>query len=460
VGVVEQARAVRQEDAFDARAVHRWLCEHAPHERGVVDADAPPEVRQFTGGASNLTYLLRYPERELILRRPPAGTKAASAHDMAREFRIQGSLRAVYPYVPRMVALCRDPAVIGSDFYVMERVRGTILRSRIPPELGLDAAATRRLCISAIERLVELHSIDPRAAGLDQIGRGPGYVRRQVEGWSQRYRAARTWNVPRCERTMRWLAERQPKDVAQRVIHNDFRLDNLVLSPEDPQRIMAVLDWEMATVGDPLMDLGGSLAYWVQADDDRVMRAALRRQPSDAPGMLSRREIVEHYALRTGVPVESWSFYEVFGLFRLATIIQQIYRRYHLRQTRNPAFRHYWLAVHYLDRRCRRIMRRGQRTARGGGQRTASRSQHCLHAFEAARSQSKEPRSQSDEPRSQSQAPRSQSEEPRSQSQAPRSQSELGQGHTPQPAPARDEARRPSGSPSEGRSHSRARWVR
>jgi aminoglycoside phosphotransferase (APT) family kinase protein len=395
VGVLEEARAVREEDAFDVEALHAWLREQVRAGAGsdtggdidtgtgggstdggtgtgrgasvaggtsadtlLAGPDEPPEVLQFAGGASNLTYLLRYPERELILRRPPPGTKAASAHDMAREFRIQRALAPVYPYVPKMVALCRDPAVIGSDFYVMERIKGTILRSRIPPQLGLDARATRRLCLSAIERLVELHSIDPAAAGLDDIGKGPGYVSRQVQGWSERYRAARTWNVPRFERVMRWLADRQPEDVGQRVIHNDYRLDNLVLAPEDPQRIVGVLDWEMATVGDPLMDLGGSLAYWAQADDDRFMRAALRRQPSDAPGMLTRSEIVERYAARTGLPVEDWAFYEVFGLFRLATIIQQIYRRYHLRQTRNPAFRHYWLAVRYLNRRCRRMARR------------------------------------------------------------------------------------------------------
>ncbi|HEY7892250.1 MAG TPA: phosphotransferase family protein [Solirubrobacteraceae bacterium] len=354
--LLADARAVRDEDAFDVEAVHAWLAAHMP-----VDAElsrsSVPQVRQFSGGASNLTYLLRYESRELILRRPPLGAKAASAHDMAREFHIQQALASYYPYVPKMVGLCRDASIIGSEFYVMERLAGTILRSHIPRELGLDPPTTQRLCMSAIERLVELHQIDPQAAGLADIGKGAGYVRRQVEGWSERYRAARTWNVPRFERVMRWLAERQPRDTALRVIHNDYRFDNLVLAQDDPQRIVGVLDWEMATIGDPLMDLGGALAYWVQRDDDRVMRA-LRRQPTDAPGMLTRGEVVEHYAQRTGVPIDDWVFYEVFGLFRLATIIQQIYRRYHLRQTRNPAFRHYWLASRYLHRRCLRIVRR------------------------------------------------------------------------------------------------------
>ncbi|HEU4658103.1 MAG TPA: phosphotransferase family protein [Capillimicrobium sp.] len=348
---VAGAGAVRVEDAFDVAAVDAWL-----RERAGGLGPGLPEVRQFSGGASNLTYLLRYPERDLILRRPPPGAKAASAHDMRREHDVQAALKPVFPYVPEMVALCRDHAVLGSDFYVMERVAGTILRKDVPAELGLDAAATRRLCESVVDRLVDLHAVDPQAAGLAGLGRGPGYVRRQVEGWSERYRAARTRNAPSCERVMRWLAERLPDDVGACVVHNDYRFDNVVLAPGDPQRIAGVLDWEMATVGDPLMDLGGALAYWVQADDDRFMHA-LRRQPTHAPGMLTRAEVVERYADRTGIAVGDWAFYEVFGLFRLAVIIQQIYRRYALRHTRNPAFRHYWLAVRYLDRRCRRLIR-------------------------------------------------------------------------------------------------------
>jgi aminoglycoside phosphotransferase (APT) family kinase protein len=346
------ARAVRAEDAFDVGALDAWLSERT------TDLSGPPEVRQFSGGASNLTYLLRYPGRDLILRRPPAGTKAASAHDMAREYRVQGSLKPVFPYVPEMVALCQDHAVLGSDFYVMERVPGTILRKDVPPDLGLDRAGARQLCESAIDRLADLHRVDPGAAGLADLGKGPGYVGRQVEGWSRRYRAAKTWNVPSFEKVMRWLEANQPDDVDACVIHNDFRLDNVVLAPDDPQRIVGVLDWEMATIGDPLMDLGGALAYWVESGDGRLMHF-LRRQPTDAPGMLTREEVVAHYAARSGRPVDDWAFYEVFGLFRLATIAQQIYHRYNHKETRNPAFRHFWIAVNYLDRRCRKIVQAG-----------------------------------------------------------------------------------------------------
>jgi len=347
---VDGARAVRDEDAFDVGAVDAWLRERAG------DLTGPPEVRQFSGGASNLTYLLRYPERDLILRRPPAGTKAASAHDMSREYRVQDSLKPVFPYVPTMVGLCQDEAVMGSDFYVMERLDGTILRKQFPRDLGLDDAGRRQLCESVIDCLVDLHSVDPNAAGLADLGKGEGYVRRQVEGWSRRYRAAKTWNVPSFERVMEWLDENQPDDVGTCVIHNDFRLDNVVLAPDDPERIVGILDWEMATIGDPLMDLGGAMAYWVQADDDRFMHI-LRRQPTHVPGMLTRQQVVDRYAQRSGRQIDNWAFYEVFGLFRLATIAQQIYYRYHHKQTRNPAFKNFWLGVVYLDRRCRRIIK-------------------------------------------------------------------------------------------------------
>lgn len=344
--------AVREEDAFDVAAVDRWLRTVAPD----LPAGAMPAVQQFSKGASNLTYLLAYPDRSLILRRPPAGAKIKSAHDMAREFRVQEALRPVFPSVPRMVGLCTDASVLGADFYVMERIEGTILRSRIPSELGLDAPRLRELCESFVDNLVALHGIDTSRPEIAALGKGQGYVERQVAGWSKRYREARTRNVPGFDRVMQWLHDHQPADTDVCVIHNDYRLDNVVLSPADPTRIIGVLDWEMATLGDPLMDLGGALAYWVEAADGPMMKW-LRRQPTDAPGMMTRDEVVASYARASGRSVEDWRFYEVFGLFRLAVIIQQIYRRYHLGQTTNPAFKRYWIAVHYLHLRCRRLIR-------------------------------------------------------------------------------------------------------
>jgi len=212
-----------------------------------------------------------------------------------------------------------------------------------------------------LDVLVQLHQVDPAATGLSEIGRGHGYVGRQVAGWSDRYRKARTDNVGDFEKVMGWLAEHQPEDVATCVIHNDFRFDNLVLAPAessgDPLRVAGVLDWEMATLGDPLMDLGGALAYWIQADDDPEY-LAIRRQPTHLPGMLTRAEVVDYYTGRMGLSVspEEWRFYEVFGLFRLAVIAQQIYYRYHHGQTHNEEYARFLPVVHYLERRCARLV--------------------------------------------------------------------------------------------------------
>ena len=336
------------------RAVDAWLRTVEPALEGL------PEVTQYPGGASNWTYRLRYRNRDLVLRRPPAGTKAKSAHDMAREYHLQQALKPVYPAVPAMVGLCQDASVIGTDFYVMERVEGLIARSRLPEGVRLSPAGTRQLCTALIDKLVELHRVDFRAARLEQFSKGPGYPRRQVEGWSERYVKARTWNVPSFARVRAWLKERTPADAGTCVIHNDWRFDNVVLDPAEPTRIVGVLDWEMATVGDPLMDLGGALAYWVHADDDFLMRIT-RRQPTHLPGMLRREEVVAYYLDRTGLKPASWAFYEVFGLFRLAVIAQQIYYRYFHRQTRNPALRNFWILVNYFDWRCRRILQRSER---------------------------------------------------------------------------------------------------
>ncbi|MDX1625508.1 MAG: phosphotransferase family protein [Wenzhouxiangellaceae bacterium] len=350
-GLVDRPRPVRDEDRFDVEALDAWLRER------IEGLEGEPEVEQYPKGASNLTYRLRYPGRDLILRRPPPGTKAKSAHDVLREYRIQKALRPVFPYVPRMLAACDDHEVIGSDFYVMERLEGIIPRADLPKGMDLDPEEVRELCRNAIDRFVELHGVDVESAGLDDLAKGAGYNRRQIDGWSERFRRARTWNVLRGERVMRWLDRHCPDEVAIRLIHGDYRFDNLVLDPDDPLEIIGVLDWEMATLGDPLMDLGNAMAYWVQADDDRVFRA-FRRQPTHLPGMFTRREVVEYYSKKTGQAIEKWSFYEVYGLFRLAVIVQQIYYRYHHGQTRNPAFKRFWLVANYLLWRCGRVIRR------------------------------------------------------------------------------------------------------
>ena len=366
--VTVNAGPVRDEDAFDVEAAARWLRTNAHPEADTAGLDATPSVRQFTGGASNLTYLLRYPGRDLILRRPPSGTKAKGAHDVRREHDIQRTLAGHFDAVAPMVACCSDPSVIGGDFYVMERLDGIILRQELPPELALSKDEVRALCKAAVDQLIALHSVDVEAAGLTGFGKGEGYVRRQVDGWATRYRAARTYGLAHgtgsFEKVIAWLAANQPADVANCLIHNDFRFDNLVLDAADPTRIIGVLDWEMATLGDPLMDLGGALAYWVQADDDRVMRSS-RRQPTHAPGMMTRAEVWRYYAQASGreISPKDQLFYEVFGLFRLAVIAQQIYYRYANGQTSNPAFKRFRPLVGYLEWRCRHLLRRAGRLA-------------------------------------------------------------------------------------------------
>jgi aminoglycoside phosphotransferase (APT) family kinase protein len=351
-GGIDSAGAVRAGEELDVSAADVWLKARLPGLRGT------PKVTQYAGGASNWTYLLEYENDALVLRRPPAGTKAKSAHDVEREYRLQRALRPVFPHVPEMRAYCDDASVIGAEFYVMERLRGVIPRRSLPGAAGLSRDAVRRLCTNVLDVLVALHRVDHVAAGLEHLGAGAGFVRRQVEGWSRRYRDARTWNVPRGEAIMEWLAGHLPREETICVTHNDFRFDNVVLDPADLSRVVGVLDWELAALGDPLVDLGNLLAYWVQADDDLFARS-IRRQPTHLPGMLTREEVVAYYCDRTGRDPAGFGFYEVFGLFRLSVIAQQIYFRYFRRQTRNPAFRHYWAAVTYLHRRCRRAMRAG-----------------------------------------------------------------------------------------------------
>jgi aminoglycoside phosphotransferase (APT) family kinase protein len=354
---IEGAGPVRDEDAFDVDAVVAWLREQGERIDGEI------EVRQFAGGASNLTYSLRSTgradqpgtARDLILRRPPTGRKARGAHDMGREYRIQAALEKPFGLVATMVAFCDDPAVLGSDFYVMERIDGLIPRRDFP--VPMSAEQVRRVCTNALDTLIALHRVDVTDPALTALGKGTGYVARQVAGWSTRYRNALTDDAADGESVMSWLDEHQPEDVGSCLIHNDFRFDNLVLDRDDPTRVRGVLDWEMATLGDPLMDLGGTLSYWVQPDDDEFF-LQFRRQPTTAPGMLTRAEVVDYYCAATGhtVTPEQWRFYEVYGLFRLAVIAQQIYYRYFHGQTHNEAYAIFGPAAQYLLQRSRQVI--------------------------------------------------------------------------------------------------------
>lgn len=343
---IDKAGDVRSAETLDAQAVTDWL------KAQDIDLQGEPKVTQFSGGASNWTYRLQYDNVDLILRRPPAGTKAKSAHDMVREYTVQHALAQDYPYVPQMIALCEDESVIGCDFYVMERLVGIIPRSNLPKGLDLETAQVRELCTNVIDALIELHQVDYSAnAELMSLGKGEGYCERQVSGWDKRYKKAKSPNVPSFYLVRQWLKRNLPADSSTCVIHNDWRFDNVVLDPNDPTTVIGVLDWEMATLGDPLMDLGSALAYWVQADDNKIMKQS-RRQPTHLKGMMTRAEVVDYYLDKTGLQVDNWAFYEVFGLFRLAGIAQQIYYRYYHKQTDNPAFKNFWIIIHALHARC------------------------------------------------------------------------------------------------------------
>lgn len=333
--LVDEAGPVRPGEELEVARLEAYLVEH------LADASGPLAVEQFPGGYSNLTYLLRLEQgtgdRELVLRRPPFGSRVASAHDMAREHRVLSALAPVYPAAPRPLLYCDDLSVLGAPFYLMERRRGLILHREIHTRLELDSDTARRLSESFIGHLAALHRVDYEAAGLGDLGRPEGYVRRQVEGWSERYRRARTDDWPQLEATMAWLTRELPVESGTALIHNDYKLDNLVLDPREPTRILAVLDWEMATLGDPAMDLGTTLAYWIDPGEESPL-AATGLLPPAFPGSLTRRRLAERYAEVTGADPGDLLFHYVFGLFKIAVIAQQIYARYARGHTRDPRF--------------------------------------------------------------------------------------------------------------------------
>jgi len=318
-------------------------------------SDAELQISQFPGGYSNLTYLVRCGDRELVLRRPPFGSKVKSAHDMGREFRILSALYPIYGKVPRPLSYCDDDSVLGAPFYLMERVPGVILRKSPQPELGLVAAKMPALCAALCDTLCELHALDWAKAGLSELGRPEGYVERQVSGWSKRYRDAQTDEVPVVSEVMDWLARHIPASPPATLVHNDFKFDNVILDPGDLTRVVAVLDWEMATIGDPLMDLGTTLCYWVEAADPPELIAA-RFGPTTLPGSYTRAELCARYAERSGRDLTHIVFYYCFGLFKTAVVVQQIYYRYKQGLTRDPRFAQLASSMRLLVEQARRAL--------------------------------------------------------------------------------------------------------
>lgn len=348
--LIDQPARIRQGEELDLDAVESFLKQNIPGLSGELS------IRQFPSGYSNLTYLVRVGDAQLVLRRPPFGTKAKTAHDMGREFRILTALHPVFGYCPKPLAYSEDPSILGCPFYVMERIEGIIPRKSFPEGLVLAPEQMSRLCENLLDVHCQLHAIDYKAVGLEGFGKPEGYVRRQVEGWSSRYVAARTPDAPTFEKPIQWFHDHMPPDLpTPAIIHNDFKLDNVILDRQDPLKIIGVLDWEMATLGDRLMDLGNSLAYWVQSDDPPDLQA-VRMLPTNLPGALTRDEIVRRYAERSGIHIDSFDFYLAFGLFRLAVIVQQIYYRFYHGQTSDERFKTLIGFVHVLERAANRTI--------------------------------------------------------------------------------------------------------
>ncbi len=333
---VDTAGKVRAEDALPEQDIKAYLA-------SVIDdfsINDSIEILQYPSGASNLTYEIKYGESAVILRTAPRGANIKSAHDMGREFQVLVKLGQFFNYCPQPIAHCTDNTVIGREFYLMEKIRGMIPRTTMP--VSFSPQEFFSLCQQLIDIQLQLHSLDIVTTGLIEMGKPTGYVARQVSGWCERYKNARTDDVPDANELMLWLADHQPDDCYQSAdqasfIHNDYKLDNVVLAVESPHRIISILDWEMATVGDPMMDLGNSLAYWINADDPEPMQH-LAMMPTTEKGMMTREELVDYYLSKSALQIKSFDYYHCFGLFRLAVIAQQIYKRYKEGKTTNPKF--------------------------------------------------------------------------------------------------------------------------
>ncbi len=335
VALCDQAGTVRAGEELDLARLRPFLQEHFGHS-------GPVSVEQFPSGHSNLTYLVRLGDerlgsREVVLRRPPFGSKVRSAHDMGREYRVLSKLHPAYPVAPRALLYCDDLSILNAPFYLMERIRGMIMRNEPPPGVPFPPETARRLSEAFLDNLARLHRLDYAAIGLADLGKPQGYLERQVKGWIERYHGSKTHDLPEVERISTWLTERIPVSQQTALIHNDYKYDNVVLDPGDATKIVGVLDWEMCTLGDPLTDLGTALAYWTDPQDPEEFQE-IRSAPTTSPGTLTRKQLVERYAAATGRDPGDMSFYLTFARFKVAVIIQQIYYRYAQGLTQDARF--------------------------------------------------------------------------------------------------------------------------
>jgi aminoglycoside phosphotransferase (APT) family kinase protein len=328
---MDKAKDIRPGEELKEKALQVYLQQYWPGHERITD------IKQFPGGYSNLTYALSTNQGEYVLRRPPFGANIKSAHDMGREFRVLNLLQPHYNKIPQPVLMCENTEVIGAPFYLMERVQGVILRNQVPKDLDLTPARMRALSEATVDNLAALHAIDIEATGLIDLGKPEGYIERQVTGWIKRYRKAETDTVASMDALTEWLPQNQPPDGAPGLIHNDYKYDNLVLDPNDLSHIKAVLDWEMCTVGDPLMDLGTTLAYWINPGEENMLTQGVANL-TWLPGNLTREEVVERYAMASGRNLDDISFYFAFGAFKIGVILQQIYKRYKEGHTQDPRF--------------------------------------------------------------------------------------------------------------------------
>jgi aminoglycoside phosphotransferase (APT) family kinase protein len=342
--ISKDSTAVRAGEELDLAMLDSYLREHLVTRSSESDPSSPIEIEQFPGGHSNLTYLIRYGAQEFVLRRPPVGPVAPTAHDMPREYKLLSIIHTQFPLAPKPILLCEDLSIIGVPFYLMERRRGFIVRSKLPQKISDDPGLRRRLSETVVDTLMALHSVDIHATGIVQIGKPAGFVRRQVHGWTQRWQRSKTGELPEMDEVIDWLTERIPAESEKdaTIVHNDFKLDNLMLDAEDPARVVAVLDWEMCTVGDPLIDVGLLLSYWtMNAGGRRDDKNSSLRAVTIGPGWLTREEIIERYETKTGRDLSRIVFYETFARFKVAVVIQQIYFRYVKGQTHDERFRNF-----------------------------------------------------------------------------------------------------------------------
>jgi aminoglycoside phosphotransferase (APT) family kinase protein len=319
---------IRPEEQFDEDRVADYL------RRALHLGDDPIRFAQFPGGKANLTYLCEAGDRQLVLRRPPLGPVAPGAHDMRREHKVLAVLHRAYPPAPRAVHLCEDSEVMGDVFFVMERRHGEVIRETWPPGLPDDDDYRGRLAENVVDALADLHRVDYRALDLDDLGRPEGFVARQVAGWTDRWHRAKEGDVAAMDELSHGLAEEMPDPQAAVILHNDFKIDNLMVDAD--AEVVAVFDWDMATLGDPLVDLGTALAYW--ADPSDVTYPVFGARGYTLAGVMGKDRVAERYAERSGFSVDRAGYYEALGLFRIAVIIQQIYIRYRRGQTSDERF--------------------------------------------------------------------------------------------------------------------------